>query len=321
MKSILPISIILSSLCLVACGDESVNTIQTERSGFAELSQGEKLPQCTSKNEGELLFVADSNALFCCAKNEWNKMNQERRITDTIRVADTVRSSVTLTDTAYLGAVDTLDVGCTTELDSTDYHFLIVTCGSATFKVKDEFPSRRLAQWGEPLVDSRDGNSYKTVVIGTQTWMAEDLLYGADSIRKGGYNWMTALGFSKDCDGLTYCELGEHPQGICPDGWHIPDAEEWLTLSNYVNERNGDEFVALDLGAVGFNSNYPGYDLFGLGLTGSTMTSSQEGDTLYYTISLDIIFNSSRDTLALLQSRNKSDTRNFYYGVRCVKND
>ena len=132
---------------------------------------------------------------------------------------------------------------------------------------------------------------------------------------------MTALGFSKDCDGLTYCELGEHPQGICPDGWHIPDTEEWLTLSNYVNERNGDEFVALDLGAVGFNSNYPGYDLFGLGLTGSTMTSSQEGDTLYYTISLDIIFNSSRDTLALLQSRNKSDTRNFYYGVRCVKND
>ena len=318
MKSILPISIILASICLVSCSDDSVTTVRTETSGFAELSQGEKLPQCTSKNEGELLFVADSNALFCCAKNVWNKISQERHVTDTIRVADTVLSSMTQTDTAYLGSADTLDVGCTTEMDSTDYHFLMVTCGSVTFKVRDEFANRRLAQWGEPLVDPRDGESYKTVIIGTQTWMAENLRYGADSINKG-YNWMTALGFSKDCDGKTYCELGDMPQGICPEGWHIPNKDEWLTLSNYVNERNGDEYVGRDLSMMNNRDDFPGYDLFGFGMTGATMSSEQEGDTLFYVASLDR--NGNRDTLSLTLNRNKSETLNFYYSVRCLKND
>jgi len=318
MKSILSILIILASICLVSCSDDSVTTVRTETSGFAELSKGEKLPQCTSNNEGELLFVADSSALFCCAKGEWNKVNQERRSTDTIRVVDTVRSSMTQTDTAYIGAIDTLDVGCTTEADTVDYHFVTVTCGSVEFRVRDEFANRRIAQWGEPLVDPRDGESYKTVIIGTQTWMAENLRYGADSINKG-YNWMTALGFSKDCDGKKYCELGDMPQGICPEGWHIPNKDEWLTLSNYVNERNGDEYVARDLSVMNNRNEFPGYDLFGFGMTGSTMSSEQEGDTHFYVARLDL--DGHQDTLALTLQTNKGQTSNFYYSVRCLKND
>jgi len=59
------------------------------------------------------------------------------------------------------------------------------------------------------LTDTRDGRQYKTVKIGEQIWMAENLNY--DRL----YDWETA-------------------QKACPPGWHLPTIEEWQTLINYV---------------------------------------------------------------------------------------
>ena len=77
------------------------------------------------------------------------------------------------------------------------------------------------------LTDTRDGKSYKTVRIGTQTWMAENLNYKTDesycyednpgSCRKYGrlYTWATA-------------------RNACPVGWHLPSRAEWMTLEEFV---------------------------------------------------------------------------------------
>ena len=105
-------------------------------------------------------------------------------------------------------------------------------------------------------VNDIDGNTYRTVTIGTQTWMAENLKttkyndntsipvvsdnsdwirlsspaycwYSNDSSTYGSvygalYNWYAATG------------------NICPSGWHVPTDLQWSLLSTYL----GGEIVA-----------------------------------------------------------------------------
>ena len=80
---------------------------------------------------------------------------------------------------------------------------------------------------GTALKDTRDGKSYRTVVIGDQTWMGENLNYqtsnskcygnDASNCAKYGklYNWNDAL-------------------SACPVGWHLPSNAEWNTLTRVV---------------------------------------------------------------------------------------
>ncbi|MCQ2122102.1 MAG: fibrobacter succinogenes major paralogous domain-containing protein [Fibrobacter sp.] len=106
---------------------------------------------------------------------------------------------------------------------------------------------------GDDMIDPRDGQTYKTVTIGTQTWMAQNLNYAPDenhvhslgdyawsgcydneisNCAKYGhlYTWEVAMD-KAGCDFFNDCmNSNEGSQGICPVGWHLPSKEEWETL-------------------------------------------------------------------------------------------
>ena len=90
------------------------------------------------------------------------------------------------------------------------------------------------AQDMDVYLDSRDGKVYKTVEIGSQIWMAENLNYLSDS---PGAIFRDAAVLS-DVFGRLYC--WEVAKEVCPDGWHLPSDEDWSILADHL----GGEAVA-----------------------------------------------------------------------------
>ena len=110
---------------------------------------------------------------------------------------------------------------------------------------------------GDDIVDVRDDRTYKTVGIGTQLWMAENLsldaCFSKDScIYFEGfgrmYNWSSAIDSmglysqnSAGCGNGTMCQARNPVRGICPEGWHIPSKDELFVFLDFVGENNGKE--------------------------------------------------------------------------------
>ncbi len=98
-------------------------------------------------------------------------------------------------------------------------------------------------------------NSYKTVQIGNQCWMAENLNVGTridgtssqtdnGIIEKYCYNNDPVIcatdGGLYQWDEIMQYSTTEGVQGICPTGWHLPTDAEWTTLKNALIQSNPD---------------------------------------------------------------------------------
>ena len=84
-----------------------------------------------------------------------------------------------------------------------------------------------MAQVAGTFKDSRDGKTYKTVKIGTQTWMANNLAFKASS---------GCCAYDNNKNNIAiygYLYTLETAKKVCPTGWHLPSMAEWNTLIDY----------------------------------------------------------------------------------------
>lgn len=145
--------------------------------------------------------------------------------------------------------------------------------------LKNPISSDSLGDYSVPS----DGNYYKFVKIGNQTWMAENLnvttFRNGDPIPQAKTNreWdeATSSEYSAFCytpDGILYNWYAVSDfRGLAPEGWHIPKREEWREIEIFLGEKGiaakkmkttngwsgGDESKGSGSNESGF-SGYPG---------------------------------------------------------------
>ncbi len=173
------------------------------------------------------------------------------------------------------------------------------------------------------LQDSRDGQSYKTVALGNQIWMAENLNYYTSS-GSWYYNY-DSMSFSKSYGRLYNWETA---QDICPSEWHLPDESEWQELIEYIG---GNELAGGRLKERGFDHwDLPNTDATNASGFTALPTGKKDYEGGFYHLGYYSKFWSSSETNSewarAIELRSNSAevftgtvSKETAFGIRCIK--
>jgi uncharacterized protein (TIGR02145 family) len=186
--------------------------------------------------------------------------------------------------------------------------------------------------------DSRDGKTYKTLKIGTQTWMGENLAFKMSS---------GCMAYEdRPSNVITYGYLydWETANKVCPAGWHLPSVKDWNILIEFLG---GDKVAGGKMretgtihweapnaeanNASGFSAlpggSFNGEAFFGLKVNADFWTADEwivTDPNLADTkgkLAKAYSLNTRKDEASYLNSWIFSNVRHktYYYSVRCVK--
>ena len=222
----------IATVSLTACGDDGASSTSSKNEDSAELPQDSLAEDRYSSSE--------------------DVYSSDRQSSDS-----TLISSCSAQDSSSSAGNDVQSSSSTDESSSTDSS---ETSSSSDGEDKPGSVTKVAWQYLNPSIkygeftDERDGQVYKTVVIGDQTWMAENLNYDynygsarslcynltADSCEKYGrlYTWAAAIDSAEIFSAMRTtpfrtAEMG-FVRGICPEGWRLPSNYDWRTLSELV---------------------------------------------------------------------------------------
>ena len=241
-------------LFLTACGDETTNV--TETTGMTLVEKGAKMPDCTADNAGQMVYSTDSAAAFFCADGKWQSLKGEKGEQGIQgeqgpqgEPGEGKQGPKGEDGTGTKGDPGAAGKSCTAQKLTSGNGYKIVCGGDSVGVVLDGDDGTDGADgksfvdgW---MVDPRDKQLYKTVTIGEQIWMAENLNYATATGSSCNpnvenfcgtygrlYTWAAAVGKAQDVCGYGHeCDLGTgNVQGVCPQGWHLPSEAEWNTL-------------------------------------------------------------------------------------------
>lgn len=193
------------------------------------------LPNCTERHEEEKAFVEEEHVTLICSNGKWYRYN----IYSTIETDDVKSSSSAASDSKWedykpessssvksssskgaenSSSSENVESSSSVEV-SGHYDCSVYKCVTTEYLNQEMLAA---GKYGE-LLDVRDSQVYRTVQIGEQVWMAQNL------------NYLPKSGASYCYDGDdSYCEkygrLYVRAAISCPSGWHLPDDSEWETL-------------------------------------------------------------------------------------------
>lgn len=174
------------------------------------------------------------------------------------------------------------------------------------------------------LKDSRDNQEYRTVQIGSQVWMAENLSFEVEQS-------FCYTRFGYDCRKYGRFYTWDVAKDVCPAGWHLPTAAEFEQLIDFVG---GRDTAAVKLkSAEGWSHYGNGSDEYGFNATPSGFRDYRgrfDRQTMYA-----YLWSATEDAAESAQSKKaigihmmagRNDVsvypyaKDFGLSVRCVKN-
>lgn len=177
---------------------------------------------------------------------------------------------------------------------------LLFACGEDSDVVDETDETDEPWACGDDLVDTRDEATYRTVLIGEQCWMRDNLDLGTriDSTGAGQmahddgeiekYCWEDT---DAGCDGRgAFFEWTEATQdyagqpdlpvaGICPEGFHLPSKAEWDTLIDGLGGTSAAPAKLAEGGESGFDAVMTGYRCT---MNGGYRPSAMSSETMAY---------------------------------------
>ena len=171
----------------------------------------------------------------------------------------------------------------------------------------------------DKLIDSRDGNVYRTISIAGITWMAENLKFKATN---------GAFYFDNDTNNIpVYGILYEWKaaKSACPTGWHLPSGTEYQTLVNHFEQNDTWGKIASEPSSFGiqlggmqdYEGTFSEMDESGYYWTSTEYDKNSAEYFSYLIIDDDPVIDISRkEDIADIHGTEKSNR----YSVRCIKN-
>lgn len=210
-------------------------------------SSVEEFPKCVFEDLGTIVVNLSDTSYFICQKEGVNGLSDF-----TMDYKKIEKGEMKLVFDAAFGE-------CSEELKNQKFNLFgkKISCDENT---EFHYYSYHYYNEFDSVIDKRDGQEYKTIKIGSQTWMAENLNYDykidgigfsycyenkSDNCKKYGhlYTWAAAMDsaavFSEDGKGCGADKINCNPQnvvrGICPQNWHLPSVEEYRQLVWFVS--------------------------------------------------------------------------------------
>ena len=233
--------------------------------------------------------------------------------------------------------------------------WLLIIASSSCKKDSDTATTKDSISVGS--MKDQEGTEYKTVTIGKQTWMAENLktaLYKVSAVihkvtemSKWGHNNPAYCNYNNsDSIGAIYGKLynwyAVNTGKLCPNGWHVPTDANWDTLVVYLT-KNGYTYESNSVSVAMAMASTVGWAYSSTeGNVGYSLTSNNKSkftalpggfvnaDGAFYSLGQSAYFWSSTEIDSLKASNNflvynhsypseTSVNKHTGFSVRCLK--
>ncbi len=370
------ISLMLPLLCAPlafwACGDGESNSGTSANGSVSEsdlvVATFDDLPVCSGKREGATAYVKDEKTAYICEDGKWISDDETDGDDSSSSVKPSSSSSDKIDSSSSVKPSSSSSVkpgSSSSKKDDPMSSSSVVSSSSSAVKVESSSSSRGLFDMTKDeflnpeitygtMTDKRDNKIYKTVKIGDQVWMAENLNY-ADSTKmpslKGKswcfnnkaencdvtgrlYTWAAAIdsvALANDADNPQTCGYGKTcalpavVQGVCPSGWHLPTYDEWQTLFKAVGGssaagkalKSGSGWYGNGNGTdtYGFSALPAGYRYGGGNFSGAGYDASFWSASEYYSYNAYVMYLDYDDENADMDYGHKY----YGYSVRCLQ--